>query len=168
VLQAGETLDDVAERIDQRAPRLLRQNCLLEDAVLYPGDLIYVPRDPTAVDPLTPTPDAPVPLPIGCNAPDLASIALEPGVNLTGIQPINGTAAGETFRRYVLEIRPGGRVGFDVLLTGNTAVVNDTLSFIDAGAFVPGDYLLRLRVIDREEQIVDDAVCAVPVVLGDS
>lgn len=89
------------------------------------------------------------------NSPSLSAQS-EPGISspaagasVSGAVPIIGTAVIEPFQRYEIYIKqePNGDDAYIYLSGGTEQIVNGQLGVLDANAFAPGIYSIRLRVV---------------------
>ncbi|MCS7286120.1 MAG: hypothetical protein RMK30_02675 [Anaerolineae bacterium] len=109
------------------------------------------PRPPTPPMIYFPTPEltpTPTPLP---PCPNPGVVITSPGVNATirGPVEIKGTANIPNFQFYKLEFGAGQNPQlWSFILSGNTPVVGGTLGIWDPSPLPPGEYRLRLVVVD--------------------
>lgn len=169
VVQAGDTLTSIARATGSNVLDLQVANCLDRTVTIAAGDVIYVPRLPgepvqTAVPGqvvnITPVGEL---QPAGCTNPN--AIISEPAARArVGTRfAVRGTAAGNNFGYYALEVRSDFVTVYTPYLTSTQPVVNGELGVIDRGTvFAPGVYWIRLSVFDQAGGI-NTARCAVPV-----
>lgn len=71
------------------------------------------------------------------------------GSSVSGAVTIMGTAVIEPFQRYEIYVKqePNGDDAYIYVTGGTQPVVNGQLGVIDATAFAPGSYTIRLRVV---------------------
>jgi hypothetical protein len=85
----------------------------------------------------------------GCENPQATLIEPLPGAHISGSFVVRGTAAGDNFAFYTLEIGGLGTNGQWVpLQVGNTLVEEGDLGTLDTSAYSSGEYALRLVVKD--------------------
>jgi LysM repeat protein len=156
IVQAGENLYRIALRYGTTYPKLQEANCLMTDAI-YVGQQLYLPPV---------TPNLPAPTPLGAT-PGLrtmsdtsaqeGSACIDENSRITSPAPeqavsgtfqIYGTATVENFDFYKLEIRPDGRSAYATVEQYDTPVINGLLGEINTAAFGPGQYWVRLVVVD--------------------
>lgn len=169
VVQAGDTLTSIARATGSNVLDLQVANCLDRTVTIAAGDVIYVPRLPgepvqTAVPGqvvnITPVGEL---QPAGCTNPN--AIISEPAARArVGTRfAVRGTAAGNNFGYYALEVRSDFVTVYTPYLTSAQPVVNGELGVIDRGTvFAPGVYWIRLSVFDQAGGI-NTARCAIPV-----
>ncbi|MEM7124876.1 MAG: hypothetical protein AAF702_01030 [Chloroflexota bacterium] len=71
------------------------------------------------------------------------------GSSVSGSFPVMGTAVIEPFQRYEIYIKqePNGDDAYIYIAGGTEQIVNGQLGVLDANAFAPGIYTIRLRVV---------------------
>ena len=81
------------------------------------------------------------------SAPGISSPSA--GSSVSGTFPIIGTAVIEPFQRYEIYIKqePNGDDAYIYVTGGTEPVTNGQLAILDANAFAPGSYSIRLRVV---------------------
>ncbi len=107
------------------------------------------PTPPIVIQPtFEPTP-TPTPQPPIC--PNPGAVITSPGVNavVKGVVEIRGTASIPNFQFYKLEFGIGPNPqNWSFILSGNAPVVGGTLGVWDTSPLPPGEYRLRLVVVD--------------------
>ncbi len=107
---------------------------------------------PVATTP-TPVPPTETPAPIVQSpaCPDARSVILRPGMNETvsGNISLIGTATHESFQYYKVEYAPADSTNFVYLAGDKNPVVNGFLISINTSALGPGNWTLRLVVVDQ-------------------
>ncbi|KXK13577.1 MAG: hypothetical protein UZ14_CFX002001660 [Chloroflexi bacterium OLB14] len=83
------------------------------------------------------------------------------GEEVSGVVELVGTANIPNFGFYKYEVAPAGSETWATIAAGRTAVTDGPLGRWDATALTPGDYQLRLVVVDNQGQEL--AACVVPV-----
>ncbi len=169
VVQTGDTLTSIARATGSNLLDLQVANCLDRTVTIVAGDVVYVPRLPG--EPVqTAAPSQAVNVtpvgelqPAGCANPN--AIISEPAARArVGTRfAVRGTAAGNNFGYYALEVRSDFVTVYTPYLTSTQPVVNGELGVIDRGTvFAPGVYWIRLSVFDQAGGI-NTARCAIPV-----
>ncbi len=97
----------------------------------------------------------------GCIPNQLEFTYPRPNDAIKGIVELTGTADIPKFGFYKYESAAGGSDVWATIAAGNAAVKGGSLGFWDTSALTPGDYQLRLVVIDNEGEAL--APCIVPV-----
>jgi hypothetical protein len=119
-------------------------------------------------EPETPTPPPPVPVAAApaCGDPGAAISSPGNGQNVNGMVSILGTAMHENFQYYKVEFAPGANAtgGFVYLGGGNSPVQGGVLANVDTAALGPGEWTLRLVVVDQTGNFPDP--CAVTISVG--
>lgn len=163
-VQSGENLFRIGLRYGQSVAEMMEANCLESDRI-QAGQVLRVP--PVVVNTPAPTSAPPDTAPSPENTGPVAGCP-DPGAQITS--PASGSTvqndiffyglayAGE-FQFYKLEIRPS--VGTDddfITFDGaeNPVEANDFLGQVGAYAFPPGQYIIRLAVVDIHATIVGE------------
>ena len=155
--QQGDTLESLAALAGVPVERVIRRNCLPDDAQVVPGDALLLPATGEVSS-------APTDAVIGCDSPSIASIdGVRVGALLRGMIEIRGTVGGVDFRRYRLEIRPNGYLRYNPILTGNTPVNGRALGVLDTTALPLGLAWLRVVVTNDTGVVGMGETCAIPI-----
>lgn len=152
VIRAGDNLFRIGLRYGLTVDGMLRGNCL-SSIRIDAGDTLYVPPvAPQAV------PTLPGLVPIGtqtttdgaCTNGDSLISSPENGAILNGVIRFLGTASIADFSFYKLEIREEDSTQDDYItfLTAERPVINGLLGEMDAVAWPPGKYWIRLTVVN--------------------
>lgn len=159
-IQAGDTLFRLAMRFNLPQAALAEANCLTNAANITAGQILFVPPG-SDVSPSTPAapagtlpPDNPPPggyTSIDCGNPAATISSPVAGTVLRGTVAIFGTATHPDFQFYRLQVSGGGTGDgdFATLNVFNAQVYNGQLGTLNTAAFAPGDYWLRLTVVDN-------------------
>ncbi len=125
----------------------------------------------TAVEeavPETPTPEPAPPVAAGpaCANPSAAISTPGNGATVNGVVSIQGTAMHPSFQYYKVEFAPGANAtgGFVYLGGGNSPVQGGVLANVDTAALGPGQWTLRLVVVDQTGNFPDP--CSVTITVG--
>lgn len=158
----GDTLSQIALRANTTTTTILMTNCL-QSSTIHPGQTLHLPRAPVTVTPvvtLSPTSAVisdqgirPTQSPSDGLCLDVHSTITNPqvGAILSGNQLFYGTAAGEDFAFYKLEIRKedeSSNVDFVTFFTSYQPVIDGLLGNLLTDAFSNGEYWIRLVVVD--------------------
>lgn len=172
-VQAGENLFRIGLRYGQNVNQMMQANCL-DSSQVSAGQTLYVPPVTPKPPSITETPttqtgtpaEDETPQPVsGCDNSGAQITAPASGETLTGDIEFYGTATTLNFSFYKLEIRPEGGTDF-ITFTDNsaeTAVKDGFLGSVGAYAFPPGDYEIRLAVVDTTSAVV--AECSIFITL---
>jgi nucleoid-associated protein YgaU len=159
-IQRGDTLSSLAVRFGLRLNELAEANCITDPDQITSGQIIYAPPG-SNVTPSTPDPQVTNPWttvsPPGdyrsfdCGNPAATISQPVAGTALSGTFAVYGSATHPDFQFYRLQVSGGGTSGdeFVTLDVYNTAVNNGQLGTVASDAFAPGDYWLRLTVVDN-------------------
>lgn len=102
-----------------------------------------------------------IPNTTGC-VPNQISITFpEPGIKISGAIELTGTANIPNFGFYKYEVAPANSDTWATIAAGRSVVNEGSLGRWDTTALTPGDYQLRLVVIDNQGTILP--ACIVPV-----
>ena len=114
----------------------------------------------------TPVPAAPAASSPACGDPRAAISSPGNGQTVSGVISIQGTAMHESFQYYKVEFAPGANAsgGFVYLGGGNSPVQGGVLANVDTAALGPGQWTLRLVVVDQTGNFPDP--CAVTITVG--
>lgn len=118
--------------------------------------------DPTVL--LSATTPAPEALPAsgsGCVPDEIILTFPEPGQEVSGTITLVGTVAIDNFGFYKYEVSPQGEETWSTISAGRDAVQNGDVGLWDTSGLTPGDYQLRLEVIDNQGQAYP--ACVIPV-----
>ncbi|GMV34504.1 MAG: hypothetical protein DCC59_05160 [Chloroflexi bacterium] len=85
----------------------------------------------------------------------------EPGAEIKGAIELTGTVNIPNFGFYKYEVAPAGSDAWATIAAGREAVTDSSLGRWDTTALTPGDYQLRLVVIDNQGTSLPP--CVVPV-----
>lgn len=97
----------------------------------------------------------------GCIPGQIELTFPEPGDEIKGVVELTGTVNIPNFGFYKYEIAPNGSDTWATIAAGRTVAVNASLGRWDTTALTPGDYQLRLVVIDNQGTSLP--ACVVPV-----
>ncbi|MCE1252755.1 MAG: hypothetical protein LWX83_04300 [Anaerolineae bacterium] len=97
----------------------------------------------------------------GCIPNQLEWVFPQPGEELSGLVTLKGTVNITNFGFYKYEIAQTGSDTWVTLAAGNTKVVNDTIGQWNTSQELPGDYNLRLVVLDNANNALP--ACVVPI-----
>lgn len=87
-----------------------------------------------------------------------------PGEEIQGVIELTGTANIPNFGFYKYEVAPAGSDTWATIAAGSAPVIKGSLGRWDATALTPGDYQLRLVVIDNQGTSLPPCVVPVQVV----
>ena len=85
----------------------------------------------------------------GCIPNEIIVDSPAPGESLNGIVELIGTVDVPRFGFYKFEVSPAGADKWSTIYAGRDVIRDDILGRIDTGELIPGDYALRLVVIDN-------------------
>jgi len=154
-IQRGDTLFQLALRFGLDIEELTEANCIEDRNNITTGQLLYVPPGTDVTPPAPPTAStisAPSgPLSFDCGNPAAAISQPLPGTVLRGAVAIYGAATHPDFQFYRLQVSGSTTddASFATLNVYSTPVERGQLGTINTGAFAPGDYWLRLTVVDN-------------------
>jgi len=155
VIQRGDTLFYLSQRFRLTVRELASANCIEDPDNITAGQFLFVPpgSDVTPVSPaLTLTPLRPPGDYPAFNCGNPAATITQPlaGTVLRGAFAVYGTATHPNFQFYRLQVSGSGTddADFATLQVYTTQVYNGQLGTVNASAFAPGDYWLRLTVVD--------------------
>ncbi len=114
----------------------------------------------------TPPPAAPVASAPACADPSASISSPGNGQTVNGVVSVLGTATHPSFQYYKVEFAPGPNAtgGFVYLGGGNSPVQGGVLANVDTAALGPGQWTLRLVVVDQTGNFPDP--CAVAITVG--
>jgi LysM repeat protein len=153
VIQSGDTLSSLALRFRMTVSELASANCIVQPNNITTGQLLYVPPGSNVT--LPPPVATQVNLvnygSINCDNPAFTITQPVPGTVLRGTFAVYGTATHPDFQFYRLQISGGGTddANFATLQVYSVPVANGELGTVNPAAFAPGDYWLRLTVVDN-------------------
>lgn len=155
VIQRGDTLFALSRRFQLTVPELATANCIEDPDNITAGQLLFVPPG-SNVTPLPPavayTPARPPGdyTAFNCDNPAATITQPLPGTVLRGAFAVYGTATHPNFQFYRLQVSGSGTddADFATLQVYTNQVYNGQLGTVNASAFAPGDYWLRLTVVD--------------------
>jgi hypothetical protein len=127
-------------------------------------DLISTPTGTLSPDLLTQIagqPQAAQPNAAGCTPGQLELTFPEAGDEINGVVELTGTVNIPNFGFYKYEVAPNGSDSWATIAAGRVAVIQGPLGRWDTTALTPGDYQLRLVVVDNQGTILPP--CVVPV-----
>ncbi|RJP55049.1 MAG: hypothetical protein C4557_01980 [Anaerolineaceae bacterium] len=128
-------------------------------------DLISTPTGTLSADVMTQfagvVPGTPLANSGGCVPGQVALTFPESGDEIRGAIELTGTVNIANFGFYKYEVAPSGGDVWATIAAGGSVVVNGSLGRWDTTALTPGDYQLRLVVVDN--QGVELPACIVPV-----
>jgi hypothetical protein len=153
----------LSRRFNVPVDELAEANCIVDTANITAGQILYVPpgSDVTPPPPGTPAPGSTAApgevsapggvLSFNCDNPTATIVQPAPGTVLSGAFAIYGTATHESFQFYRLQISGGGTDSgeFATIDVYRNEVINGQLGTLNAAAFTPGDYWLRLTIVDQ-------------------
>jgi LysM repeat protein len=162
-VQRGDNLYAIAQAVGSSVNQLREVNCLENVANLQVNDVLFVPRQPSL-----PVATLPPVFPqtgvrgVGCTDPNVQIIIPSPGVVVSGLFGIGGTASIPDFQFYRLEVRPDTAQRYSWYSSSTTPVVNGFLGEIDTALFGSGLHWIRLVVVDTAGNSL--VPCAIPVI----
>lgn len=127
-------------------------------------DLISTPTGTLSPDLLTQIagqPQAAQPNAAGCIPGQLELTFPEAGDEIKGVVELTGTVNIPNFGFYKYEVAPNGSDSWATIAAGRVPVNQGSLGRWDTTALTPGDYQLRLVVVDNQGTILTP--CVVPV-----
>lgn len=98
---------------------------------------------------------------VGCVPNQIELSFPKPGDEIKGAIELTGTVNIPNFGFYKYEVAPAGSDTWATIAAGRTAVVAGPLGRWDTTALTPGDYQLRLVVVDNQGTLLSP--CIVPV-----
>jgi hypothetical protein len=109
-------------------------------------------------------PQAAQPNAAGCTSGQIELTYPEAGDEIKGIIELTGTVNIPNFGFYKYEVAPNGSDTWATIAAGRTAVTGGSLGRWDTTALTPGDYQLRLVVIDNQGTSLPPCVVPIQVV----
>ncbi len=165
VIQPGNTMFGLARRFNTTVDDLSGANCFDDPDNITAGQILYVPPGSdvaphegitTGTDSTPAAGETSSVAPgnygsFNCENPSFTITNPKPGTILRGTFAIYGTAAHPNFQFYRLQISGSGTnpADFATLNVYQKPVMNGELGTVNTGAFAPGDYWLRLTVVDN-------------------
>jgi LysM repeat protein len=162
-VRRGDNLFAIAEAVGSSVNQLREVNCLENVANLQVDDVLFVPRLPTM-----PVATAAPVFPqsglagVGCTDPNVQLIVPSPGIEVSGLFGVGGTASAANFQFYRLEVRPNAATRYSWYSSSTTPVVSGFLGNIDTTLFGSGLHWIRLVVVDTAGNSL--VPCAIPVI----
>lgn len=156
VIQRGDTLFALARRWGISVDQLAEANCIENRANITSGLILYAPPgvnlrpQPTATDESGSVATGNYTA-FDCGNPNATITDPRPGAILRGSFAVFGTATHPDFQFYRLQVSGGGTSDGDfvTLSVYNEPVFGGQLGTINTLAFTPGDYWIRLTVVDN-------------------
>ena len=157
MVQRGDTLSYLSQRFGLTVAELAEANCIEDPNNLTAGQLLFVPPGSNVTPPAPATPAVALPTRLpgdypSFNCDNLAATISQPlaGTVLRGAFAVYGTATHPDFQFYRLQVSGSGTsdADFATLQVYTAQVYNGQLGTVNASAFAPGDYWLRLTVVD--------------------
>ena len=100
----------------------------------------------------------------GCTPGQITLTFPAPGDEIKGVVELTGTVNIPNFGFYKYEVAPNGSDTWATIAAGRAVVIEGSLGRWDTTALTPGDYQLRLVVIDNQGTAVSPCVVPVQVV----
>jgi hypothetical protein len=97
----------------------------------------------------------------GCVPDQVMITAPEPAEEISGIVDIQGSVSAPNFGFYKYEVAPQASETWVTISAGRTTKNNESLGLWDTTALTPGDYQLRVVVIDNQGEALPP--CIIPV-----
>ncbi len=169
VVRPGDTLELVARATGAALSELLSVNCLSEIAPITPGSTLFVPRQPYTYGAAGSAAATPGATPYsgveaeGCGDAAVQITTPQPGQLVSGVFSLVGSAGGDSFARYWVEVRPDFARIYDLYLEGDTPVTAGELGQVNSDAYGRGLHWVRLRVLDAAGADVGET-CAIPMI----
>ena len=151
-VQSGDTLFGLARRWGLRTDELAEANCLDDPDAITVGQILYAP--PGSDVTVRPTAAAGAGTArytrFNCDNPTATISDPRAGAVLRGTVGIYGTATHPDFQFYRLQISGSEQPeNFATLGVYHQQVIEGQLGTLNTAAFAPGDYWLRLTVVDN-------------------
>lgn len=130
-------------------------------------DLISTPTGTLSADMMTQFANQPgsiQPNASGCTPGQLEVTFPGPGEEIKGVIELTGTVSIPNFGFYKYEVAPNGSSTWATIAAGTSVVVDASLGRWDTTALAPGDYQLRLVVIDNQGTSLPPCIVPVQVV----
>lgn len=151
-IQANDTLYSLAQRFGVTVAELAEANCITEPERITAGQILYAPPgSDVSARPTAPGGQAGGTYTrFNCDNPIATISDPRPGAVLRGTVGIYGTAVHPNFDFYRLQISGSTEPeNFITLNSYENQVQDGQLGTLDTRAFAPGDYWLRLTVVDN-------------------
>lgn len=132
-------------------------------------DLISTPTgtlSPELLTQIAGQPQAAQPNAAGCTPGQLELTFPEAGDEIKGVVELTGTVNIPNFGFYKYEIAPSGSDSWATIAAGRVAVIQGSLGRWDTTALTPGDYQLRLVVVDNQGTILTPCIVPVQVIVN--
>ncbi|MBK6794760.1 MAG: hypothetical protein IPG80_19950 [Anaerolineales bacterium] len=100
----------------------------------------------------------------GCTPGQITLTFPAPGDEIKGVVELTGTVNIPNFGFYKYEVAPNGSDTWATIAAGRAVVIEGSLGRWDTTALTPGDYQLRLVVIDNQGTALSPCVVPVQVV----
>ncbi|MCB0117844.1 MAG: hypothetical protein H6634_04675 [Anaerolineales bacterium] len=130
-------------------------------------DLISTPTgtlSPELMTQFAGQPQAPQPNAAGCTPGQLELTFPQPGDEIKGTIELTGTVDIPNFGFYKYEVAPNGSDTWATIAAGREVVKDASLGRWDTTALTPGDYQLRLVLVDNQGTVLPPCVVPVQVV----
>ena len=151
-VQSGDTLFGLARRWGLRTDELAEANCLDDPNAITVGQILYAPSgSDVTVRPTTAAGAGTARYArFNCDNPTATISDPRAGAVLRGTVGIYGTATHPDFQFYRLQISGSEQPeNFATLGMYHQQVIEGQLGTLNTAAFAPGDYWLRLTVVDN-------------------
>jgi murein DD-endopeptidase MepM/ murein hydrolase activator NlpD len=159
VVQPGDTMSQLSQRFNVHINALTEANCITDPNNVTAGQIVFAPPGsnvtplPPGVGNITTVPSVTGNYPsYDCGDPSATITNPQAGTVLRGTFAVYGTAQHPNFSFYRLQISGGGTDGSEFLTLDDihpAPVITGQLGIINTNAFEPGDYWLRLTVVDQ-------------------
>lgn len=164
-VKSGDTLYALALQSGASLIELRDGNCFNYVRGLLPGESILLPRMPGLLVSLASLPAADQSFAVlGCNAPSVAIVNMDPMTELADIVAVDGSADVPPGGSYRLSIRPSGHLDFALYFESAEAKQDEVLGLLNTEIFGGGLHYLRLEVLDAEGAQIDAGICEIPLV----
>ncbi|MFN8527114.1 MAG: LysM peptidoglycan-binding domain-containing protein [Anaerolineae bacterium] len=162
---ADTSLYAIARSVGTSVYALRRLNCLPINETISVGQMLRIPNAPqipaaTTIPLLLPSDQTY--LAQGCSLQNALIVSPLPGETLSGLIDITGTADGERFTSYRIEIRPAARDIYDLYARSTEPISQGLLTLLNTNDYDQGLHYLRLSVLDVSEQVLQS--CVIPVI----
>ncbi len=157
-IRSGENLFRLSLRAGISLQEMQRVNCISNAANISTGNVLYVPpaffaRSPSSAGSTAGTTSgSSLPNRVGCTAPGSQITFPAAGAVITGRVNITGSATlgnrNNEFSFYKVELRGEGETGYRNLNQATTPVAAGLLAVLNTADFGPGNFQLRLTVVD--------------------
>lgn len=129
-------------------------------------DLLATPSDalsPNRTSLVGTTPAAPVAGSQGCIPGQLEITSPKPGDEISGIVTLVGTVALPNFAFYKNEVALRGTDNWTSISAQSETKQNEELGILNPTMFTPGDYLLRVVVLDNVNQVIGTCIITIRI-----